>query len=141
MIISHCQLLYFSTAGDTHDTCFNPLSISVISFNVILTRCGWQDVSTKSISNIRGSRLRETERTPLFWWRLSLNPPCGNHILRRVLHPLAVIRPRRASRCDRGAGGVEQREPHVNEQPPPPCCCHLRIRWGKLAVPSPSSES
>nr|XP_020480658.1 coiled-coil domain-containing protein 134 isoform X1 [Monopterus albus] len=48
----------------------------------------------------------------------------------------------RASRCDRGAGGVQQREPHVNEAvPPPPCCCHLRIWRGKLTVsPLPSAS-
>lgn len=47
--------------------------------------------------------------------RLSINRPCGNNILLGVQRPLPVIRLRRSSRCDRGAGGVvEQREPHVN---------------------------
>lgn len=47
----------------------------------------------------------------------SLNVPCRNHILLflRVDYPLAVIRPERARRCVRGADGVEQPEPHVNE--------------------------
>lgn len=54
--------------------------------------------------------------------RLSLNCPCGNSILLRVQRPLPVIRLRRVSRCDRGAGGVvEQWEPHVNEH------LHLRL--------------
>lgn len=63
--------------------------------------------------------MKGTKRTPhphMLCECLSVNCPCGNNILLRVQRPLAVIRPRRASRCDRGTGGVvEQREPHVNE--------------------------
>lgn len=60
-----------------------------------------------------GSERRDTKPISL---RLSINCPCGNNILLRASRPLPVIRLRRGSRCDRGAGGVvEQREPHVNE--------------------------
>ncbi|KAG7216224.1 hypothetical protein INR49_029073 [Caranx melampygus] len=94
-----------------------------------------ETVLSKRDSSKEAHRGKRNAACPVPRRCLSLNPPCGNHILLRVKRPLAVIRPRRASRCDRGAGGVEQQEPHVNEHLHLRAVCHLRIRSSTLTCP------